>query len=159
MARYKPKSFLPFQEARRIVRKLGLKSVKEWRYYIKENRLEGMPVNPDSYYTDEWRNWADWLGTCRVAAKDKVFRSYSETRRWAQESGIKSDNQWREAVKADQIPNDIPRSPRLTNKNDWTTSGEFMERGLSQILGASGHHLTKQNSGHQKMGSPAEKIG
>lgn len=131
MARFPSKKpFLPFKQARKIARSLGLNSVKEWRQYLKDHNLNIVPANPDTRYAGEWQSWGDWLGTGRVAAKDKTFRSYAAARRWVQENGIGSDNQWRAAVKAGRVPVDIPRSPRLTYKDEWTTSGDFYGTGF-----------------------------
>ena len=130
MSRQKRKLFLPFLKARRKIRSLGLNSAKEWRQYRKTTKLNDIPANPDQYYIEEWQGWGDWLGTGRIAEKDKVFRSYAEASLWAQENRICSDNEWREAVKSGRIPSDIPRNPRLTYKDKWTTSGDFYGTGF-----------------------------
>lgn len=130
MARFTSKPFLPFQQARQIARDLSLKSVKEWRQYMKAHPLDNVPAAPDGRYVKEWQGWGDWLGTGNIAAKNKVFRSYSEACRWVRENGIKSEKQWLEAVKAGQVPADIPRSPRHNYKDEWTTSGDFFGTGF-----------------------------
>ena len=60
---------LSYLEARNIVRKLGLKSNKEWRKYCrgeypdKGKRPPNIPSNPDGFYKGKgWINWDHWLG-------------------------------------------------------------------------------------------------
>lgn len=58
--------YLPFWQAAREVHKLGIKSVKGWYAYIKDNQLpEGVCRRPDCVYRDMWNNgvaWTEWLG-------------------------------------------------------------------------------------------------
>ena len=56
--------YLPFQKARAIVLKLGLKSKEEWEEWSKSGeRPTNIPSSPDQVYRDKgWVNTADWLG-------------------------------------------------------------------------------------------------
>jgi hypothetical protein len=53
-----------FKNARVFVRKLGLKSVDDWREYTKSGAKPGdIPVGPHYIYAaDGWAGWGDWLG-------------------------------------------------------------------------------------------------
>ena len=55
---------LPFAAARAIVRKLKLKSQKEWKAWSKSGqRPSNIPGNPDRTYRDDgWISYPDWLG-------------------------------------------------------------------------------------------------
>ena len=61
-------SWRPFSEARCFVRSLSLNNYREWLLYCKvelpgqAEKPEDIPVNPDTYYKGEWKNWGDWLG-------------------------------------------------------------------------------------------------
>ena len=56
-------SFLPFEEAREIVRKEGLKSQKQWQAWCRDApRPSNIPSAPDVTYKGEWVSWPDWLG-------------------------------------------------------------------------------------------------
>ena len=60
-----PKSdeFLPFEEAREIVRDLGLESCKEWEEWSRDCRPADIPSSSHVTYADEgWVSMADWLG-------------------------------------------------------------------------------------------------
>ena len=58
------KDMLPFAAARAIVRKLKLKSAKEWVAWRKTgHRPSNIPTRPcDLYRDDGWISWPDWLG-------------------------------------------------------------------------------------------------
>jgi len=56
------KRFLKFEEARKHVRTLNLKSKREWKEYSKTIRPESIPSNPNSTYKDEWVSFQDWMG-------------------------------------------------------------------------------------------------
>jgi hypothetical protein len=58
-----------FKKARAFVRKLGLKSSKEWTKYARSGKRPiDIPAHPQRIYADSgWAGMADWLGTGRVA--------------------------------------------------------------------------------------------
>ena len=57
------RSFLPFEEARAIVRGEGLKNQVEWREWRKERRPPNIPSLPEKTYAGKgWVSWPDWLG-------------------------------------------------------------------------------------------------
>ena len=62
------RNFLPFEQARDFVRKLGLKSVAEYENYHKTNKPKQIPYSPQRYYKDkDWKGWGDFLGTGTIA--------------------------------------------------------------------------------------------
>lgn len=66
---YRNHEWQTFQKARNFVRKLKLKSNREWRAYVrgdlKKSKLpRDIPTNPNYAYSKrEWKGWRDWLGT------------------------------------------------------------------------------------------------
>ena len=64
------RQFRSFSEARAFVRRLGLKSEKEWREFRKSGRKPAdIPTNPNVAYADSgWAGMSDWLGTDKFAA-------------------------------------------------------------------------------------------
>jgi hypothetical protein len=61
----KRKDALPFEEARRFVHSLGLKSQQDWWRYCKSgNRPPNIPAVPTHAYDRGrgWAGWIDWLG-------------------------------------------------------------------------------------------------
>jgi hypothetical protein len=57
--------FLSYKKAREVVRKLGLKSKKEYNRYSKKQKINsGIPSNPPRTYSNSgWVSWMDYLGT------------------------------------------------------------------------------------------------
>lgn len=58
------KQFLPYEAAKKIVARLGLKSQKEWKILCaKGKRPAGIPSDPYSHYSNKgWKDWVDFLG-------------------------------------------------------------------------------------------------
>jgi len=57
------RSFLPFEEAREIVRAVGLMGWEQWREWSRDCRPADIPSAPHRTYKDEgWVSMADWLG-------------------------------------------------------------------------------------------------
>jgi hypothetical protein len=64
------RDFLPFEEARKVVRSLGIKNVYDWTSYCTSGKKPSdIPANPPTIYKDHWRDWVDWLGTGNTKQK------------------------------------------------------------------------------------------
>ncbi|CAD7960412.1 unnamed protein product [Amoebophrya sp. A120] len=63
----RPKEFLPFQDARDIVRASRLKSWREWLLWNRSGcRPSDVPSNPRLFYRNTgWTDYPDWLGYAR----------------------------------------------------------------------------------------------
>ena len=67
----KHKTFLSFNKAKKIVRKLNLKSVNEWIAYTSSKSFNKfIPVSPCSFYK-QWKNWPDFLGNNNKTGRQK----------------------------------------------------------------------------------------
>ena len=76
--------FRSFEDARKFVRSLKLKSFGEYRKYCKSGKKPAdIPSAPNTVYKKDWVTFGDWLGTGVVAAKYKTWRSFKETKRFA----------------------------------------------------------------------------
>jgi hypothetical protein len=66
--------WMPFDQARSFARALNLKSVNEWRQYVRGGKKPfNIPVMPNRTYKEHgWKNWGDWLGTGRLAHGSQV---------------------------------------------------------------------------------------
>ena len=63
---------LSFTTARKKVRKLGLKSQKEWHQWSGSNRPPNIPCGPHRYYKSTFKGWPNWLG---YQSKRKKYKS------------------------------------------------------------------------------------
>jgi len=125
---------MPFDEARAIVRGLGLTTRIEWQKYCRSgNKPVGIPQKPERVYkNDGWISVGDWLGTGRIANQNRVFRDFKEAKKFVGTLGLKTTTEWHEHYKLGKIPNDIPRYPDQSYRNigwiswpDWLGSGRI----------------------------------
>ena len=58
----KNRTYLNFIEAKKYVKKLNLKNLKEWQYYSKTKRPLNLPGKPNIIYKKQWNGWVDFLG-------------------------------------------------------------------------------------------------
>ncbi len=131
--------YLPFEKARSFIRKLKLKSDKEWKLYMAGKLPEkgippaDIPLNANrTYKKSGWISLGDWLGTGTIAASKMVFRSFKEARSFARSLKLCSASEWREYAKGkrpdlEPLPNDVPRNPNVTYKNiGWVSFGDWI---------------------------------
>ncbi len=57
------RNFLPYEEAKIIVHRLKLKTIREWKSYAKsDQKPKDIPSSPDHVYKNKgWISWRDWL--------------------------------------------------------------------------------------------------
>jgi Phage-integrase repeat unit len=126
---YTNREFLPFEESREYVHKLGLKTIEEWREYCGfGKRPNFIPSNPEKKYKQEgWTNYGDWLGTNTVANKNREFLPFEESREYVHKLGLKSVGEWDEYYKSGKLPPYIPSTPRRTYENEgWNGFGDWL---------------------------------
>src|SRR5215211_5131256 len=89
-ARYKWRAF---SAARAFVRRLGLKSIEEWKLWSRsEARPIDIPKVPIAVYKHKgWMSWRDWLGTDRIASYKKIYRTFEEARLFARSLRLKTE--------------------------------------------------------------------
>ena len=62
-ANEKVREFVKFSEAKKIVRKLKLNTLKDWQLYSKSRRPNNIPGHPDHIYKNKgWKDWPDFFG-------------------------------------------------------------------------------------------------
>ena len=127
-------NWMPFNEARLIVRDLGLNSYSQWREFSKSiKKLSNIPSYPYGVYKNEgWNSWGDWLGTDAIATKYIEFTSFKEARKYARNLNLKTVEEWF-SLKSKR-PNNIPSAPQNTYENKgWQGWGDFL--GLKNYRG------------------------
>lgn len=120
----KEKPFVSYEEAREWARNLNIQTMIEWKEKRKELCLEGIPAHPHRVY-EEFVNWGDFLGTGRIANKDREFLSYEEASLWAQEEGISSREEWYQRSKQG-FPLNVPASPEEVYKDRFEYWSKFL---------------------------------
>ena len=107
------RTYLSFSDAKKFIHKLNIKTHKYWREYCKKDKPEYIPSNPNVVYKDEWINWNDWFGI--------NILPFQQSRKIIHKLKIKSNKEWRECVKQNKIPDNIPTSPKTYYKNEWVS--------------------------------------
>lgn len=113
-------NWLPFEEARKIVHKSRLKSRSEWIQFTRTSQFpDRIPKCPEAVYLDRgWVSWQHWLGyDFPQKSKRKKWRPYSEAKIFSNSLNLTSLPQWKEYIRNNKIPDDIPRTPERTYKN------------------------------------------
>ena len=122
-------NWMPFEEARSYVRRLGLKNQTEWREYcISGDKPDDIPSVVWAVYKDSgWISLGDFLGTGYVADHLKEYRSYKEARSYVRRLGLKNQREWVEYCKSGDKPDDIPMAINKKYKNDgWISLADFL---------------------------------
>ncbi len=112
------KEFRSFEDAKRFVHQLGLKTQKEWNEYCRSgNKPDNIPSSPDrSYKNKGWKGFGDWSGT---TVKRPTYNEYKE---WLQSIGVKSEKEFRKIPKS-KFPKDYPKGPEGYYKRRGTWQG------------------------------------
>jgi len=138
LAQLAPMSYV---EARELVRRLGLKTQKQWRAWRKGKRLDLPPVpadhpgNPHEVYRGQgWVSWGEFFGTGNVSTRFIVYRPYHAAREFARALGFTSPNQWiawrsHGMAGKPKRPRDIPSRPHEYYKDEWTGWPDFLGYG------------------------------
>jgi hypothetical protein len=122
-------SMLPFAAARAIVRKLKLKSNKEWLAWGKSGqRPSNIPGCPHQVYRDDgWISMPDWLGYETTRAPRGQMLSFTVARAIVRKLKLKGNKEWYAWSKSGQRPSNIPAGPRDTYRDDgWISYPDWL---------------------------------
>eukprot|EP00947_MAST-08B_sp_MAST-8B-sp1_P003069 g3069.t1 len=124
-------SQLSFTEARDFIRRLRLRSNKEWKEWSKSGqRPSNVPSNPARLYKGKgWVSYPDWMGyqyTKGDQTRKKVL-SFQDARETVRRLGLTSEREWREWSKSGQRPCNVPGNPDQVYKGKgWVSYPDWM---------------------------------
>ena len=122
--------FRPFNEARRFVQRLGIKSQNSWREYCRSGKKpEDIPADPAKFYKNEWKGIGDWLGTGSISPQDRNYRSFKDAKKFVLKLDLKSYDEWRSYFKSGKKPVDIPANPLQVYAEEWKGWGDWLGTG------------------------------
>jgi hypothetical protein len=127
----KRKQMRSYEECKKFVRNLGIKTENQWRDWCKNNSCPiDIPYSFERSYPNEWTTMGDFLGTGFIADKNKVWKSFDEARTIVQKLGLKNMSEYKKKWNVGKIPKDIPADPRVLYKNKgWISSGDWLGTG------------------------------
>lgn len=119
-----PTKMLPLREAREIVRRLGIKNIKNYQELYKQGKLpKGIPFHPNVTYKNKgWKNSADFL--------DNGFREYipfEKAREEIHKLDIHSEDEYVRLHQEGKLPKGMPRYPSdLYKDKGWNGWYDFL---------------------------------
>ena len=125
-------NWLPFEEAREFVHKLGFKGESEWRKYLtSKNRHLNIPSNPRGVYENKgWVDFGDWLGTGYIHWTKRDYLSFKVARDFVHTLNLNSMKDWFMYTKSKSFPKNIPIKPDWGYRNHgWKNWGDFLGTG------------------------------
>lgn len=136
------RTFRTFEEARKYVRSLGLKSQGEWVDFCNGELPDkgilpvDIPTNPGKTYKGKgWCGVGDWLGTGNIAPTQRFFRSFEDARDFVRSLRLNSSDEWKQYCQGNlpaksDLPKDIPANPSRTYQNSgWQSMGDWLGTG------------------------------
>lgn len=122
--RRKRDSILPFEQAKKIVHSLKLRTNKEWYKWFRKNRPSNLPCNPQQFYK-EWISFGDWLGNGFVATMLREYLPFNKARAFVHKLKFKSRRKYFAWWKINR-PTNIPRNPNKVYKNKFKGYGDWI---------------------------------
>lgn len=126
--RPKNNNFLPWVEAREMMRGEMLPSRGKFFEWWESNKPKAIPRFPYRVYQDEWTSWNDFLGT-NNKFNEKIgtkWRPMLEATAWSIKLGIKNQAEWLEYCRIPgNLPEDIPARPDLVY-DQWRSWGHWL---------------------------------
>lgn len=118
------REYLPYNEAKTIVRSFNIKSVSAWRTFCKSNKLpKNIPTAPNEHYKiSGWIDWNDWLGNRNKSPHDYNFLPFISAKKIVRELNFKNIHEWYAFCNSGKRPDNIPSNPSSYYKNDGWTS-------------------------------------
>jgi len=109
--------FLPFKQARKKARTLGLRSRREWGQLChSKDRPIDLPVLPYLTYKEHgWIDWVDFLGHKPI----EKFLPFYKARKFVRSLGLKTKAEWLSYSSSGKRPKNIPSEPSKTYKKEY----------------------------------------
>ena len=119
------KEFRSFESAKEFMSLLYLKNTKEWRLFLKSSdKPDDIPAAPNVVYKNKgWKNLGDFLGNQNQSNRYAVYLSYEDAKKYLEKLNLTSSKEFHEICKELKIPKNIPRSPGVVYKKDWSKNG------------------------------------
>lgn len=131
IATYRRK-YLSYEDARNIVRSLGLTRQSDWYAYLKSGRLpSNIPSSPSVVYRDSgWVGFGDWLGTGTLATRRRKYLAFDDAKRFARSLCLSTVAEWYAFTKSGKLPKDVPANPnQVYRRRGWTSFGDWLGNG------------------------------
>lgn len=113
--------WLPYDEARAVVRSQQFTTISEWNSWGKTDKPTNIPSSPRTTYHSQWKGWSDWLGN------ERVWLEFDEARAVVRTLGLRSYEDWVFFCNALQKkPHNIPFEPKKIYEAQWRGWGDWL---------------------------------
>lgn len=122
------KNFMPFEEAKKFISNLNIKTQNEWKEYSKSGKKpNNIPNCPEQTYKPYgWKGWPDFLG------KGKNQMTYQELKSLIQPLKLNSKKEYEEYIIKNNLQDSCSRFPDVIYKNKgWESWWDFLGKGIS----------------------------
>jgi len=122
------KQYKPFIDARNFARSLKFSTRQQWiEYCMSNHKPEDIPRSVHVTYKKDWKGWGDFLGTGVIAARDRKFKSYENSKKFLITKQFKNRSEFISFKNSGKLPEDIPKDPPTVYKNKgWKGWGNFL---------------------------------
>lgn len=137
------KDYMSYDELEKLIQTKGFEKSEDYFMWWEKETPNNIPKTPDASltYKNEWVSWGKFLGTGLTnMEKSKLWVSYVECKKYAEENEIKNQRDWFEHIENNR-PQNIPSAPQnVYENNGWINWASF----LGQI--GDGKHQWKKKS-------------
>ena len=118
---------LNYSDAKDFLKNKNFKSVNDFREWTKSKEyIKLIPKNPNRFYKESWKNFNDFLSLTNRFHK-RFFFDVSKAKDYVMKLNIKSVKGWREYIKKNNLPVEIPTNPDREYKNKgWKGWADFL---------------------------------
>ena len=122
----KDRNYFNFEEAKKHVKKLKIKSATDFREKRKNKIISSrMPPKPYNYYSSDWISWGDFLGTDYVAGRNRQYLDFEKAKEKIKNHNISSRKKYHSWIKNSKIKN-LPYNPNKHYSQNWNGWSDFL---------------------------------
>lgn len=116
----KHENFLPYDDAKKLVNDLGIKTLTEYKTYIKASGNTSLPSHPERVYGNKWVNRYEFF------EKEKATPlSYEEAKEFSIKNGFKTSREYF-AYRKNNKNCKLPQHPERDYR-EWVSWADFLE--------------------------------
>jgi len=122
-----------FNSARSYAQKFNFKNKEVWKKHTTSKIFpKDIPVDPQGFYGRQnvWTSWGDFLGNKTIANQNRTFLPFKDAQKIVNSWKLKSRSQWRQLIKQNKIPPNIPRVPEITYGKQFQGFGKWLGTGV-----------------------------
>lgn len=106
------KIFLSFEDAKKYIRRLNLKNIKEWKKYKNSNEFnDEIPKDPRTCYDNLWNGWGDFLGTGYIGTQKRKYWNYETAKDYVRKFDFKTREDYKEYTKSKIFNTNLYKDP------------------------------------------------